>query len=113
MNGSCQATGELQSSTESKPRCYYPFTEEETAEFVRMSPRREWHSTVRSAWPDNNNPPSAETVIVEGEPLPPSQLLKKWEDLLFDENENADVLFIVAYQAGFAAAVKAQAGNLT
>ena len=31
---------------------------------------------------------------------PPLELLKKWEDLHFDEGENYDVMLIQAYQAG-------------
>ena len=31
---------------------------------------------------------------------PPAELLKKWEDLWFSEQEHADVLLIEAYQAG-------------
>jgi hypothetical protein len=32
--------------------------------------------------------------------VPPNDLLKKWEDQWFDEQENADVLLIQAFQAG-------------
>jgi hypothetical protein len=32
--------------------------------------------------------------------LPPNELLKKWEDMWFNEAENADVLLIQAFQAG-------------
>jgi hypothetical protein len=32
--------------------------------------------------------------------VPPGALLKKWEDQWFDEQENADVLLIQAFQAG-------------
>ena len=32
--------------------------------------------------------------------IPPSDLLKQWEDLWFDELEHADVLLIRAFQAG-------------
>jgi hypothetical protein len=32
--------------------------------------------------------------------VPPNNLLKKWEDQWFDEQENADVLLIQAFQAG-------------
>jgi len=32
--------------------------------------------------------------------VPPGDLLKKWEDQWFDEQENGDVLLIQAFQAG-------------
>jgi hypothetical protein len=39
--------------------------------------------------------------VVDHHPaIPPSDLLKKWEDKWFDEEEHADVLLIQAFQAG-------------
>ena len=43
------------------------------------------------------------TTLFEIDPHPahpPADLLKKWEDLWFDEEEHADVLLIRAFQAG-------------
>jgi hypothetical protein len=39
-------------------------------------------------------------VIDHHPAIPPSDLLKKWEDAWFDEEEHADVLLIQAFQAG-------------
>ena len=39
-------------------------------------------------------------VIDHHPAVPPSDLLKKWEDKWFDEEEHADVLLIQAFQAG-------------
>ena len=39
--------------------------------------------------------------VVDHHPaIPPSDLLKKWEDAWFDEEEHPDVLLIQAFQAG-------------
>ena len=39
--------------------------------------------------------------VVDHHPaIPPSDLLKKWEDTWFDEEEHPDVLLIQAFQAG-------------
>ena len=43
------------------------------------------------------------TTLFEIDPhpaIPPADLLKKWEDLWFNEEEHADVLLIRAFQAG-------------
>ena len=43
----------------------------------------------------------SQLFVVDNHPaIPPSDLLKKWEDKWFDEEEHADVLLIQAYQAG-------------
>ena len=39
--------------------------------------------------------------------IPPLELLKRWEDLHFDEGENYDVMLIQAYQAGADAELEA------
>ena len=39
-------------------------------------------------------------VIDHHPAIPPSDLLKKWEDAWFDEEEHVDVLLIQAFQAG-------------
>jgi hypothetical protein len=39
-------------------------------------------------------------VIDHHPAIPPSDLLKKWEDAWFNEEEHADVLLIQAFQAG-------------
>lgn len=39
-------------------------------------------------------------VIDHHPAIPPSDLLKKWEDKWFDEEEHPDVLLIQAFQAG-------------
>ena len=39
--------------------------------------------------------------------IPPLELLKRWEDLHFDEGENYDVILIQAYQAGADAELEA------
>ena len=39
--------------------------------------------------------------VIDNHPaIPPSDLLKEWEDLWFNEEEHADVLLIRAFQAG-------------
>lgn len=43
----------------------------------------------------------SQMFVVDNHPvIPPGDLLKKWEDKWFDEEEHADVLLIQAYQAG-------------
>lgn len=45
--------------------------------------------------------PKATLFEIDHHPaIPPADLLKKWEDLWFDEEEHADVLLIRAFQAG-------------
>ena len=45
--------------------------------------------------------PKATLFEIDPHPAhPPADLLKKWEDLWFDEEEHADVLLIRAFQAG-------------
>jgi hypothetical protein len=44
---------------------------------------------------------SNKLFVVDRHPaIPPSDLLKKWEDKWFDEEEHPDVLLIQAFQAG-------------
>ena len=44
---------------------------------------------------------SDKLFVVDHHPaIPPSDLLKKWEDKWFDEEEHPDVLLIQAFQAG-------------
>ena len=43
----------------------------------------------------------SQMFVIDNHPaIPPSDLLKKWEDKWFDEEEHPDVLLIQAYQAG-------------